>query len=202
MSQNPLCVLRLSLELLDSLRSHLSSGLWVYRTGLLVVHHTKKGTRYETMHNDNMRGSSVFGGGTDTVLMFRCSAVDDSKRLLKPTKLRHGSDEMRKARLLELNPGILWFMDIGEADEMQHIAKQDPTSGRKTAEQKIDWSTVFGGETDLKRKEVVERLGKNGISKRNADRLLKKASEEDRLKPKLGQYTLIAEKSLPLPVAA
>ncbi len=93
-----------------------------YKVAVLVVHHTKKGVRYETMHNDNMRGSSVFAGATDTVLMFRRSSTDESKRLLKPTKLRHGDDKMRAARLLELNPSTLWFNDLGEADESAHIA--------------------------------------------------------------------------------
>ena len=27
-----------------------------YNIVILVVHHTKKGTRHDTMHNDNMRG--------------------------------------------------------------------------------------------------------------------------------------------------
>jgi hypothetical protein len=120
-------------------------------------------------------------------------------RSIKPTKLRHGDDAMRKARLLELNPSTLWFTDLGEADESVHIAKQDGSSGRETAETKIDWPTVYGTDTVLKRKEIVERLSKYGISGRNTDRLLQKAAEDRRLKqPKMGQYELTS----PLPLAA
>ena len=172
-----------------------------YKVAMLVVHHTKKGTRYETMHNDNMRGSSVFAGATDTVLMFRRSSKDESKRLLKPTKLRHGDDKMRAARLLELDPSTLWFNDLGEVDETDHIARQDHSSGRETAEQKIDWFAVFGSNTVLKRKDIVAQMSGYGVSDRTVDRLLNKATEDKILVAvKQGQYSIV--KTLPLAQAA
>jgi hypothetical protein len=142
-----------------------------YNIVILVVHHTKKGTRHDTMHNDNMRGSSVFGGASDTVLMFKRSETDESKRLLKPTKLRHGADESRKVRLLELDPVTLWFNDLGEADENAHLVNPN-SSGRTKAEDKIDWLAVFGSDPVLQRKDIVERAGKYGISVATIDRAL------------------------------
>jgi archaellum biogenesis ATPase FlaH len=168
-----------------------------YKVAVLVVHHTKKGTRYETMHNDNMRGSSVFAGATDTVLMFRRSSKEESKRLLKPTKLRHGDDKMRAARLLELNPSSLWFTDLGEVDETDHIARQDQSSGRKTAEEKIEWLTVFGSDKQLTRKQLLDRCP--DISPRTVDRLIAKAVQPDN-----GQMVVVSHGvyALPLPLAA
>jgi|SRR5208283_2487854 hypothetical protein len=141
-----------------------------HRVAILVVHHTKKGTRYESMHNDNMRGSSVFSGASDSVLMFRRSAKDEKLRLIKPTKLRHGDDDIRKARLLELNPGILWFSEIGEVNESDHIEKQETSSSNDDAN--IEWSIIFGSDINLARKDIVRRLQGVGKSKRTADRLI------------------------------
>jgi hypothetical protein len=157
---------------------------------ILVVHHTKKGTRHDTMHNDNMRGSSVFGGASDTVLMFKRSETDESKRLLKPTKLRHGADESRKVRLLELQPVTLWFNDLGEVDEREHLL--DPnSSGRTKAEDKIDWATVFGSDAVLQRKDIVDRAAIYGVSEATIDRALKSATEDDKLiKKNQGKYQL------------
>jgi archaellum biogenesis ATPase FlaH len=168
-----------------------------YKVAVLVVHHTKKGVRYETMHNDNMRGSSVFAGATDTVLMFRRSSKEESKRLLKPTKLRHGDDKMRAARLLELNPSSLWFNDLGEVDETEHIARQDQSSGRKTAEEKIEWLSVFDSDQQLTRKQLIERCP--DISARTVDRLIAKA-----VQPDIGQLVIVSHGvyALPLPLAA
>jgi hypothetical protein len=147
---------------------------------VLVVHHTKKGTRNETMHNDNMRGSSVFGGASDTVLMFKRSATDETKRLLKPTKLRHGNDDSRKVRLLEIEPTTLWLTDLGEADEAEHLPSTS-SSGRPTAEEKIDWITLFGKDTILQRKDIVDRADKYGVSSSTVDRLLRNAGKDNTL---------------------
>jgi RecA-family ATPase len=110
-----------------------------YSLAILLIHHTKKGARYERMHSDQMRGSNVFSGITDTILQLRRSVSDERKRIIKPTKFRHVSDEKRKCRLLSLNPETLWFRDEGETDEGEHIAMADPT-----AEEEIDFREVFG----------------------------------------------------------
>lgn len=110
-----------------------------FHLALLLIHHTKKAARYEKMHNDQMRGSNVFGGITDTVLQVRRSAADESKRIIKPTKFRHVSDENRKCKLLSLNNESLWFKDEGETDEGEHIASANPT-----AEEEIDFREIFG----------------------------------------------------------
>ena len=111
-----------------------------FHLALLVIHHTKKAARYEKMHNDQMRGSNVFGGITDTVMQVRRSAADESKRIIKPTKFRHVSDENRKCKLLSLNNESLWFKDEGETDEGEHIASANPT-----AEEEIDFAEEYRG---------------------------------------------------------
>lgn len=157
------------------------------------------------MHNDNMRGSSVFGGATDTVLMFRRSHKDEGLRLLKPTKLRHGGDEIRSPRLLELDPNSLWFRDLGEADELEHIAAEP--GARPKAEDKIDWVAIFDTATILTRKEIHERCEGMKLSERTIDRQLKKASDktsDDRELDQIefGKYALHKPADLTLPVAA
>jgi RecA-family ATPase len=157
-----------------------------YNLALLLIHHTKKGARYEKMHNDQMRGSNVFGGVTDTVLQVRRSATDEGKRILKPTKFRHVSDENRKCRLLSLNPESLWFRDEGEVDEGAHIA----TMGQ-TAEQEIDFVSVFSDAKELTRKEIQARCKSLGYAERTVDRLLKKAVEAGIMRlQSYGKYSL------------
>jgi hypothetical protein len=157
-----------------------------HNLALMLIHHTKKAARYERMHNDQMRGSNVFGGMTDTVLQMRRSAADEGKRIIKPTKFRHVSDEHRKCRLLSLNPETLWFKDEGETDESEHIA----TAGQ-TAEETIDFAEVFRDKKELSRKEILERCQPLGYDERTIDRILKKAKASGTLKvPRYGYYAL------------
>jgi hypothetical protein len=90
------------------------------------------------MHNDQMRGSNVFGSITDTVLQMRRSAQDENKRIIKPTKFRHVGDDNRKCRLLSLDPVNLWFRDEGETNEEDHMAHPEPT-----AEQESDFNELL-----------------------------------------------------------
>ncbi len=144
-----------------------------HNLALLLVHHTKKGARYQQMHNDQMRGSNVFGGITDTVLQFRRSANDESKRIIKPTKFRHVSDEYRKCRLLSLNPESLWFKDEGETNESEHIAKAIPT-----AEEEINFQEIIKPDEEVQRKDFIERCKSLGYKERTIDRCLSKAKDK------------------------
>ncbi len=123
-----------------------------YGLAVLIVHHTKKGSQYQRMHNDQMRGSNVFGGSADTTLQIRRSSSNEGKRIIKPLKGRHISDDMRKCRLLSLDPENLWFKDEGETDEGEHIAMET-----QTAQESIDFKSIFGDATELSRKEIQER---------------------------------------------
>jgi len=157
-----------------------------YGLAVLVIHHTKKGSRYQRMHNDQMRGSNVFGGSADTTLQIRRSSADEGKRIIKPLKGRHIPDAMRKCRLLSFDPVSLWFKDEGETDEGEHIAMET-----QTAQEIIDFKSIFGDATELSRKEIQERCKPLGYEERTIDRLLKNAKTNGTLKmPKYGYYSL------------
>lgn len=163
-----------------------------FHIALIVVHHTKKGVRHESMHNDNMRGSQVFSASSDTVLQIRRSAKDESTRIFKPTKLRHGDDAMREPRLLSLVSANLWFVDEGIANEEEHLPKQNATPGNQTARTSIDWSGVFGNDNTLTRSEIIDRCKPLNISDRSIDRQLKEACEAYVLdKRSEGKYTIM-----------
>ena len=108
-------------------------------TCVVVVHHLKKGGRDQRLNSELMRGAGVFGAAADSILMLRRSQTEESKRILKATKLRHAADENKKARLLSLDPEIMWFRDEGEANEDDHIQ-----SG-PTANETIDFVEILGG---------------------------------------------------------
>jgi hypothetical protein len=157
-----------------------------YGLAVLIVHHTKKGSQYQRMHNDQMRGSNVFGGSADTTLQIRRSSADEGKRIIKPLKGRHIPDTMRKCRLLSLDPVNLWFKDEGETDEGEHIAMET-----QTAQESIDFKSIFGDATELSRKEIQERCKPLGYEERTIDRLLKNSKNNGTLKmPKYGYYSL------------
>ena len=133
-----------------------------------------------------MRGSNVFGGSADTTLQIRRSSSNEGKRIIKPLKGRHISDDMRKCRLLSLNPENLWFKDEGETDEGEHIAMET-----QTAQESIDFKSIFGDATELSRKEIQERCKPLESNERTIDRLLKKANDTGILKKtKNGYYSL------------
>ena len=159
----------------------------MYHTTILVIHHTKKGSRYERMHNDNMRGASVFSGASDTVFQFKRSASDEKKRLFKPTKLRHGSDDLRKARLLVLKPS-LWFADDGEANEDDHTER---LVHHPVAVERINFEVIFGEKAELSRKEIVELCAPFGYTERTIDRALKLSKQNGEIiSKKMGVYEI------------
>jgi hypothetical protein len=180
-----------------------------YSVAVIVVHHTKKGVKNEAMHNDNIRGSQVFSASADTNILLRRSGTDESKRLFKPTKLRNGRDELRQPHLLSLETHSLWFIDEGIVNEEDHIAVigANGASGREATE--IDWNVIFGKDTELQRKVIVERCKSVNIGERTVDRLLRTAREAGLLVAvtgKNGVYQLPpsdeVDDALPLPVAA
>jgi hypothetical protein len=157
-----------------------------YQLSILVLHHTKKGGRDKKMGNDLIRGSNVFSAAADTVLQMKRSADDERQRIIKPTKLRHVSDEMRTCRLLSLNPESLWFKDEGETDEADHLETVIPT-----AEEEISFQEILKAGEIVPRKEIIERCEPYGYNRRTIDRQLKRAKESGKLKtPKPGCYSL------------
>jgi hypothetical protein len=167
----------------------------LYGVAVTVVHHTKKGVRHDTMHNDNIRGSQVFSASADTNILFKRSEIDESKRLFKLGKLRNGDDDMRKVHLLALNSGDLWFQDLGEVNEEDHIAAA-PENRKARAQGKIDWDEIFSADKVLERQAIIERCLPLQISARSVDRALKKAVNDEILDmPKQGRYVRQADKS-------
>jgi hypothetical protein len=142
-----------------------------FHMAILIVHHTKKGVRFEQMHNDQMRGSGVFGGIADTVLQIRRSDDDETKRLLKPTKFRHVSDEKRKCRLLSLNSTNLWFKDEGETMEGNHL----PSIPTSNAKERLDFNSIFAGNQTMTFGEIVEASRPLGYSQRTIQRCIDEA---------------------------
>jgi predicted ATP-dependent serine protease len=159
-----------------------------HQTAILIIHHTKKGSKSELMHNDNIRGASVFGGVADSIFQIRRSSKNEELRLLKPTKLRYGDDKIKKVKLLSLNSNSLLFIDEGETNESEHIAYPEQ---RETAEKSLDWKQVFKPDEVLSRKDVIKRCEGLGFTNRTIDRELKRAKDTEIIKsPKHGSYSL------------
>ena len=166
-----------------------------HSVAIVVVHHTKKGSRMGKMHNDDMRGSGVFGGVADQVIQIRRSAIDDSSRLLKSTKSRHSAEHLRRAHLLSLNESTLWFIDEGEVNEEEHLPTF-PVPQR--SEPRIDFRKVYGDKQALSRGKIVEsckELGV-GVTDRTIDRHLRKAVSKGELSRDVeyGKYVLKTDK--------
>ncbi len=159
-----------------------------HQTAILIIHHTKKGSKSELMHNDNIRGASVFGGVADSIFQIRRSSKNEEYRLLKPTKLRYSSDSNKKVRLLSFNSNSLCFVDEGETNEKEHLAYLEQ---KETAEKLIEWKKIFKPDEVLSRKEVVKKCESFGFNVRTIDRELKRAKNTGIIKsPKHGSYSL------------
>ena len=159
-----------------------------HKLAVLVIHHTKKGSKFNEMHNDNMRGASVFGSVADAVIQIRTSSKEESSRIIRPTKLRYSNDKIRRVHLLSLNVDTLWFKDEGETDEKEHIAAY---TKRATAKERIDWSKILKPGESVQRKNIIERCSHLNFDDRTIDRLLKEAKGDKTLKVlKHGYYSL------------
>lgn len=150
-----------------------------HHLAILVIHHTKKGTKSEPMHNDNIRGASVLAGASDSILQLKRSFKDEELRLFKPTKLRYANDEMKKAKLLSLDPDNLWFVDQGETDEKDHMLQ---TEHRETAQNKILWDKIIKKGEAIGRDKIIQRTSELGFTDRTIDRELKSAVETKTIK--------------------
>ncbi|MGB5873395.1 MAG: AAA family ATPase, partial [Bacteroidota bacterium] len=157
-----------------------------FATCVLVVHHFRKGGRFEKMNSELMRGAGVFGQAADSVLMMRRSRDDESKRVLKPAKLRHSGDHLRDARLLSLDPRYLWFRDEGVTKEEDHLE----CSASSTSAW-IPWSEVFPEGKEMQFSEILAACRPMGHSDKTTQRALAKEVKEGRIvKTKHGWYTL------------
>ena len=165
-----------------------------YDLAVLLVHHLKKNSRTEKMHNDQMRGSNVFGGITDTVLQIRRSDKDETKRIIKPTKLRHVGDANRGCRLLSLDSGTFWFSDEGETNEEDHLAQP----AQPAAKRQITPAQLFGDRREVSAKDLHASAKPFGYSDKTIQRLLEdwlKTGQVERVRH--GTY---AVKSVPIDV--
>jgi len=161
-----------------------------YEVAIVVVHHTKKGARNGKMQNDDLRGSGVFGAVADQIIQIRRSAKDESLRLIKMTKSRHGIDHLRRVHLLSLDTNTLWFIDKGEAVEEEHL----PILAQpKRSSEQYDFQRIYDGDLILSREEILQRNSSFGanVASRTIDRYIKNAVSKGVLLPKgYGKYVL------------
>ncbi len=171
---------------MKAIMQKLSSISTAYNLAILVVHHTKKGSNTRVLETDNMRGSGVFGAATDSDIELRRSGTNPSQRILKPTKLRYGSDILRKTHLLSLDEKTLWFHDEGIVEEEDHIRKN-----RTHSTIDIDLTKIIHEGEIVTRGEVIERCKQYNYYVRTIDRVLNKAKEAGMIiSPKHGEYSL------------
>lgn len=150
-----------------------------HQMAILVIHHTKKGVKSESMHNDHIRGASVLAGASDSIFQLRRSPDDEEIRLFKPTKLRYANDKMKKIKVLSLNPENLWFKDEGDVDEIEHLTKSKP---RTNSEDRILWDAIIPKDEILRRQDLLTRCDGLGYNSRTIDRALEGAVKSGKLK--------------------
>lgn len=153
-------------------------------TCVLVVHHLKKGGRDQRLNSELMRGAGVFGAAADSILMLRRSQTEESKRIIRATKLRHSGDDNKTARLLSLNPETLWFSDCGEANEDEHI------SSASTAGDIVDFEAILSG-GEMRFGEILKACEGYGYNQKTIQRQLNEAVEGGKVhKPRHGWYAI------------
>ncbi|MGC9093977.1 MAG: hypothetical protein ACP5JH_12135, partial [Bacteroidota bacterium] len=81
----------------------------------------RKGIAGLTMHNEQMRGSQVFGAIVDSAYQLKYSTLNPEKILFKPTKFRHIPIHQRQTHLLSIDTNTLWLRDEGVVDEKEQL---------------------------------------------------------------------------------
>jgi RecA-family ATPase len=137
-----------------------------FNLAVIVVHHTRKGARNSQMRNDLMRGSSVFGGASDGVLMMVRSPADENKRLLKATKGRNISDDSRRTLQLSLDKETLWFSDDGV------VSTGQDADNFQTATERINWQEIFGEKRELQYGDILKACAPMLLSDKTIQRAL------------------------------
>ncbi len=159
-----------------------------YNLAVVILHHTKKRSRFQTLNSNNMRGSGVFAAATDTNIELRRSENDETKRIFKPTKLRYATDAMRQTRLLSLVGETLWFQDEGATDEEEHITK---VRAKRFSYETIKFDEIIKPGEILTRREITERCQALGYRQRTVDYTLNEAKKSGTVRsPKHGLYTI------------
>jgi hypothetical protein len=168
---------------------HLVEMRNAYNCCVLALHHTKKGSRGQRMHNDLMRGAGVFAQAADSVLMMRRSDEDENKRIFKATKLRHSSDSHRVPRLLGLDEQSFIFQDLGEINEDDHVR----AVALNQAATRHDFRSIFADAAVLQREQLLESMRgpRETVSDRTLDRVLRRAVGNGQLvSTRRGEYSL------------
>lgn len=95
-----------------------------YGFALVIVDHTKKGTKSMITDSDLQSGAGAKSDLADQDFFLRKSSLDQNFKLLRRIKSRI-CEEQRNPKLLLMNPNTLWFECIEEeVDELSHISPE------------------------------------------------------------------------------
>lgn len=102
----------------------------LFKCAIVVVDHTKKGTRHLKTDSDAQSGSGAKTDLVDSDFQIRHSCQDKNLRLIKRIKSRMFA-ESDETKLVRLNPDSLWFeliqMDCNESEHigLSHITEKE-----------------------------------------------------------------------------
>lgn len=92
-----------------------------YKFSLIIIDHTRKGTKFQLTDSDLQSGSGTKSDLADSDFFLRKSGQNPSFRLLKRVKSRN-SEEQVNSKLLSFDPATLWFRcEEEEVNEVEHL---------------------------------------------------------------------------------
>jgi RecA-family ATPase len=105
-----------------------------FKFSIVVVDHTRKGSRSKLTESDLQSGSGSKTDLADSDFFLRKSSINPRARILKRIKSRN-TVEQDKAKLLYFDPETLWFETEDEScDELMHL---DPNTIRNAPKEDI-----------------------------------------------------------------
>lgn len=135
-----------------------------YNCAIILVHHTKKGTRNQYLNSDMQSGAGALTDLADADFLMGRSCQDKDYRLVKRLKSRN-CGEQEKPKLLRLNPDTLWYECIEEeVNESDHIIIESKRADKE--KETNEWRKLrLGGKTQDEIAKIYN-VNKSTVSRR------------------------------------
>lgn len=150
----------------NSLMAELLNLRDTYGFAIVVVDHTRKGSRGKLTDSDLQSGSGSKTDLADSAFFLRRSCQSSDLRIIKRSKDRD-TREQKRAKLLRFNSETLWFEHV--ADDIDESIHVDPTSLANAPKEDIITTIKLLISEQGKSVREVEQL--TGISKSSVQRM-------------------------------
>ena len=155
-------------------------------TNAILLHHFRKGVRFETLSLEHLSGSGVWSRPLNWALLIAASSKDQELRIFKADKLRDWPEVHKRAFAARMGEGGSFIYEGIVEDETEHLPQ-----ATMTAQGGPNWKLIMKAGVEMKREQVFAEMRAQKITASPATmaRWLKTAVESNILSsPREGYY--------------